>query len=160
MCLSAPASFTVSAVLVALGTVLVCRVKTKVWLPLALIPWFFALQQCAEGVVWMYAPVDLQSPVAVWAKSFFLFFAYVFWPVWLPFSIWLVEKEAQRKLILAGCLGLGIGVAAFYGLSIPLMVAIPYRFSIHYGFLNQNYVDLLEHGNFYTAAQVFYVVSP
>ncbi len=159
MCLSAPASFTVSAVLVALGTVLVCRVKTKVWLPLALIPWFFALQQCAEGVVWMYAPVDLQSPAAVWAKSFFLFFAYVFWPVWLPFSIWLVEKEAQRKLILAGCLGLGIGVAAFYGLSIPLMVAIPYRFSIHYGFLNQNYVDLLEHGNFYTAAQVFYVVS-
>lgn len=159
MCLSAPASFTVAAGLAAAGTFLVCRVKTKVWLPLALIPWLFALQQCAEGVVWMYVPVALQSTIALWAKNVFLFFAFIIWPIWMPFSLWLVEKEPQRKLVLAGCLGLGVGVASFFGLSIPLMIAIPHRFSIHYGFMNQNYADLLIQGKYYTAAQLFYVVS-
>ena len=159
MCLSAPASFTVSAVLVAIGTVLVCRVKNKAWLPMALIPWFFALQQCAEGVVWMYAPVDLQSPESLFREDTFLFFAYAFWPVWFPLSVWLVKKMAQRKIVLAACIGLGIGVAAFYGLSIPLMIAIPYRYSLHYGFINQNYVDLLAQGKFYTAGQLCYVIS-
>ena len=159
MCFSAPASFTVASGLTAVGTVLVCRVKNKLWLPLALIPWFFALQQCAEGVVWMYAPVSLQSPVALWAKNIFLFFAFIVWPLWFSFSLWLVEKEVQRKLLLAGCLGLGVAVASFFGLSIPLMIAIPHRFSIHYGFQNQNYADLIDRGNFYHAALLFYLVA-
>ncbi len=159
MCFSAPASFTVAAGLTALGTVLVCRAKSKLWLPLALIPWFFALQQCAEGVVWMYAPVSLQSPVALWAKNVFLFFAYSVWPLWFSFSLWFLEKEIKRKLVLAGCLGLGFAVASFFLLTIPLMIAIPHRFSIHYGFQNQNYADLLDQGNFYHASLLFYLFA-
>ena len=61
-------------------------------LPLAAAPLLFGLQQTCEGIVWLgiqaqapLAPTD-QSVVTVVAALAYLFFAYVFWPVWMPLA--------------------------------------------------------------------------
>lgn len=126
MCFSASASFTASAVLAVIGTALVIHIKNKRLLPLAMIPWFFAFQQSAEGIVWLHLP----EPSS--AKNVFLFFAFAFWPIWIPFSLWLAEDRGLRKEILAICFGMGIVLGVFLTLQIPQTMAMPYRNSIHY----------------------------
>lgn len=126
MCFSAPASFTASALLTVMGTALVARAKEKKWLPLALIPWFFALQQASEGFVW------LKVPEGVGAKNIFLFFAYVFWPVWIPFSLYFAEESPLRKQLLAFCLGMGLVIGCALMIVIPQTAALEYRNSIQY----------------------------
>lgn len=126
MCFSAPASFTASAVLAVMGTALVVRIKSRRLLPLAMIPWFFAIQQSAEGMVWLHLPEPSE------AKNIFLFFAYVFWPIWISFSVWLAEDQHWRKELLAICIGMGIALGTALSLLIPHTVAVPYQNSIHY----------------------------
>lgn len=137
MCFSAPASFTASALLAALGTGLILRTKSKRLLPLAIIPWLFAMQQCAEGVVWLNLP-NASGQIANNAKNTFLFFAFVFWPVWMPLSTWIAEKEEWRKQAIALCLGIGLLLAIFLSLAIPDMKALPCLGSIQYAFPFKN----------------------
>lgn len=125
MCFSASASFTASAILAIIGIALLTRVKSKYLIPLALIPLFFAMQQFAEGVLWL-------SPQNFYTKNVFLFFAYVFWPIWIPLSLWCVEENMWRKQLLALCLGVGIVIGFFFALTIPQTTADFYKHSIHY----------------------------
>lgn len=157
MCLSAPASFVSSAAFVAIGTALAIRVKTKRLLPLAFIPFFFAIQQCAEGVVWLSLP-ETASPIATFAKNLFLFFAYVFWPIWIPFSLWIAEVREQRKQTIAALFGMGLVVAVLLIYMIPNTMAVPYRSSIQYlQQLNQN--DLLLENQLSNITIFFYGVA-
>lgn len=126
MCFSAPASFTASALLTVMGAALVTRVKDKKWLPLALIPWFFAMQQASEGFVW------LKGSEGVGAKNIFLFFAYVFWPIWISFSLYLAEENHVRKQLLSFCLGMGLVVGCALMIVIPHTSAVEYSNSIQY----------------------------
>lgn len=126
MCFSAPVSFTASAVLATLGTVLIVRTKSKKLLPLAVIPCFFALQQAAEGFVW------LSLPHPSFAKNIFLFFAYFCWPLWTPFAFWYAEPEEARKRWMLVCWGLGGVAALLFGFYIPWSSAVPYHCSIAY----------------------------
>ncbi|MBI2742831.1 MAG: hypothetical protein HYX48_02830 [Chlamydiales bacterium] len=126
MCFSAPVSFGASAALAAVGCALVSRIKSRRYLPLALIPFFFAVQQAAEGVIWLSLPKS--SP----AQTIFLFFAYAIWPVWIPFSLYLVESSKKKRKALAGCLALGVMVAATLFLEIPDIHATAGRYNIHY----------------------------
>ncbi len=132
MCFSAPASFTASVLLAAVGTALLCQDKTRRLLPLALIPWFFAIQQGAEGIVWLSLSEAVPSLLASAAKNVFLFFAFVFWPIWLPLSVWLVEVDAWRKQAMAVCLGIGLLLGVFLAFGIPHAAAVAYRCSIQY----------------------------
>lgn len=152
MCFSAPASFTASAVLATLGTVLICRTKNKRLLPLALIPWFFALQQGAEGVVWLSLTKGLSPFIAAAAKNVFLFFAFVFWPVWVPLSLWIAEKTAWRKQVMAFCLGVGLLLSFLLVLTISSVNALPYRGSIHY--LNEGSIS-----GVYELGVIFYGIA-
>ncbi len=126
MCFSAPASFSAGAVLAVLGTVLLNKIRSERFMLLGFIPWLFAVQQIAEGFVWLYCPLN------TFAKNIFLFFAYVFWPFWVPLSLRFAEKRPRRQQILTFLLGIGVVVSFFLFLKIPETKAVCYRSGIRY----------------------------
>lgn len=109
MCFSATASFTVSAVLTVVGVYSVFTTlqhRTYRFLAIAFIPILFAIQQSLEGFVWLY-----WQPVFIWS---YLFFAYFFWPVWVPFALLIFERK--KKVLFLSFLVWGIIVGGLsYG---------------------------------------------
>ena len=114
MCYSATASFSASAVLVMIGATLLWLNKNKNYLPLTLFPVLFAIQQAAEGFLWLGIAPNF-------AKNLFLFIAFIGWPVWVPFSFWFAEEGLWSKQALSVCFGIGLVVSSLLGLVIPNM---------------------------------------
>ncbi len=117
MCFSPSASFTAAVLLGTLGYACLKETKNPKEGLLASIPLFFAVQQAAEGVVWMTIPGSettislatlLQTPLLTASTHVFLFFAYLFWPLWIPLSFLAVEKVQFRTKILATTLIAGM----------------------------------------------------
>ncbi len=132
MCFSATASFGASAVLGAVGILSVAKAKTNPQRTFATIPLLFAAQQFTEGLLWLSLKND---NMASWQSSLtyiFLIFAMAIWPFWIPFSIWLLEKDAKRKKIIKGFVGMGaivaIGVLVVL-FSYPVEVVTPFCFN-------------------------------
>lgn len=121
MCFSAPASFISAGVLAAVGAASLFRVRRFPPLyALACIPLFFALQQLSEGMVWLSLEGTLSfSPYGNAAKSIFLFIAFIIWPFWIPFSLFVAEKEKGRKKILA-CFAIAGCLFALYNMYLGL----------------------------------------
>ena len=134
MCFSATASFTAAAVLAVLGAALLFRIRDRRFLPLALIPIFFALQQAAEGFLW------LDFSENAFEKDLFLFFAFVVWPLWIPYSFWSAETKLGCRQRLAVCFGIGLVVSCLLAFSIPYTTATAGHYSIHYSY--PSYFDL------------------
>ena len=113
MCFSTEASFVASTMLSVAGVVAIKKVKSKSYLLLASIPLFFALQQFTEGFVWL----SLTKPsLASWQSipiHLFLFFALVAWPVLVPLSMMLIEKNKKRRKVIKMILWLGLGLSIF-----------------------------------------------
>lgn len=126
MCFSATASFIASITLVTAGGLLIRRTKTKRHLLIAVIPCIFGLQQAAEGFVW------LGLPDADFAARFFLFFAFIFWPAWIPLAMWTAETDPQKKQWIAFFGGIGVMVGLVYGSLIPITHAMNHGCSIQY----------------------------
>lgn len=113
MCFSAGASFGASALLIGAGIGSMKRSGSTAMLPFATVPILFGIQQFAEGILWLSF---LNSELAPWhvpSIYFFLFFAQVIWPLWVPFSIWLMEPDPTRKRILSYFMILGGGFSAY-----------------------------------------------
>lgn len=113
MCFSAEASFGASAILTIVGIATLTKVKTRSQIPFAIIPLIFAFQQLVEGFVWLSLLdpnylVHRQIPTYI-----FLIIAQVVWPVWIPFSVWYIEKEKDRKNILAIFITIGIVFSSY-----------------------------------------------
>ena len=100
MCFSAAASFTMGSVLGVIGTFSMKQVRTPSQIAFASIPFLFTIQQFSEGLTWLTnagkLPLEWQLPLGI----FFLAFAQVVWPTWVPLSFWLLEKDKSRKKIL------------------------------------------------------------
>ncbi len=113
MCFSAPASFVAGASLAAMGRVTVKKAKNRFELPFALIPLFFGVQQLIEGFVWISFGSALFHTVATYA---FVMFSHVLWPIWVPFSVMLLEHDKVRRKVLVLFLGVGltVGLSQFY----------------------------------------------
>ncbi|SFD83016.1 hypothetical protein SAMN05518672_103402 [Chitinophaga sp. CF118] len=113
MCFSATASFGASAVLLTIGIIAIKKSTTKPQYLLSCIPLLFCVQQFAEGIVWLSAShpgIHFLKQPAVYA---FLIFAQVIWPVIVPLSIGLLEKEPLRKKIYTVISGIGILIALY-----------------------------------------------
>ncbi len=132
MCFSATASFGASAVLGTVGVISMVKAKTNPQRTFAAIPLLFAVQQLTEGLLWLSLK---NADLASWQSSLtyiFLVFAMAIWPFWIPFSIWLLEKDAKRKKIITGfvwmgaIVAIGVGVVLF---SYPVEVVTPFCFS-------------------------------
>ncbi len=111
MCFSAQASFIASGALFILGSYAVKKIKNKTSLPFALTPIMFAIQQIAEGFVWLGKTNPNLSGMLSTATWLYLFFAFFFWPIWIPTATILLEKNMARRHILYIILGIGITVA-------------------------------------------------
>jgi hypothetical protein len=77
------------------------RARTQAQWPFAAIPFLFALQQCAEGCIWLGMPHGgswawQQAPVYA-----FLVFAQIIWPTWIPLSLYPIAHADRRSLLSA-----------------------------------------------------------
>ncbi len=113
MCFNANASFGASAVIGIIGILTLKKAKKPSQYAFAGIPLLFAVQQFVEGVLWL----ALKQPDKVVAQQIatfvFILIAQVIWPIWVPFSILLMEKEKARKKILMIFLAIGAILSTF-----------------------------------------------
>ncbi len=110
MCFSSEASFIGAAILAAIGVANITQVSSKSQIPLAALPLFFSLQQFSEGLLW----VSLKGGDPLFGQIgmyLFLFFALIFWPLWFPFSIFMVEQQPWRKKVIGAFMFAGIGLS-------------------------------------------------
>ena len=111
MCFSAEVSFASAAILIPAGavTMLAAYRKEFRYLPFATLPLLFGLQQLFEGLVWTGG--RLADPE--WVERFslaYMFFSWLAWPVWVPYSTYFLEPCRRRHIylllaILGGMLG-------------------------------------------------------
>ncbi|MEM7065405.1 MAG: DUF6629 family protein [Cyanobacteria bacterium P01_B01_bin.77] len=116
MCFSATASFTATALLLPTG-LYACKLAVdcdRNYLPLALIPCMFGIQQGFEGIEWLAIhsqQTDLIRPAALG----FLTFSHGVWPFWLPLTMLIAEQQRPwAKKLLLGITLLG----TLFGLSL------------------------------------------
>ena len=130
MCFSPEASFTASGVLLIVGIIAVKESKFTATLPFAVIPLLFAVQQFSEGILWLALQHTQYENWQRPATIFFLIFAQVVWPSWVPFSIFAMEKKQPAKNILKGLTIIG-GILAIYLLyrilTVPVIATIDCR---------------------------------
>lgn len=113
MCFGPVASFTNGAILTAAGTATLKTTRSKKELLFAALPLVFGAQQMIEGFVWMAVN---GGPLHHWLKplaALFLFFAYLFWPIFSPLAVFLLEPQEKNKKFLTLFVLIGI-VTAFY----------------------------------------------
>jgi len=108
MCFSAEASFGASALISVMGVFAIKKANSVPLKIFAIIPLFFAFQQLMEGFLW----IVINNPdYQVWKHSLiigFLIFAWLVWPVYVPFSMAMLEKNATKRKVLLGFLVIGI----------------------------------------------------
>lgn len=110
MCFSAESSFTSGTILTIAGIILIKKFKTSRALLLALIPLFFGIQQLAEGWLWhAFEHHSYPDACSLISQRIFLFFAYMFWPVWMPLAFGIVEKVLWRRVMMFVLMILGLG---------------------------------------------------
>ncbi len=120
MCFSEPVSFGVGSLLLA-GGVFASWKAYKVnirYLPVAMMPIMAAIQQFAEGFVWM-GMNDGNSDMVWLGAMGFIFFSWFMWPTWIPFSIYFLEppNSKRKKLLL---------IFSLAGLFFGLILYIPH----------------------------------
>ncbi|MEO6902767.1 MAG: DUF6629 family protein [Bacteroidia bacterium] len=114
MCFSATASFSAGAILAIVGVASLKKVQTSSQFMFALFPVFFSIQQFTEGAVW----ISLTNTNYQYWKSIpiyiFVFFAQIFWTIWVPLSFYLMEKNRIRKKILFLFVAIGSAISLFH----------------------------------------------
>ncbi len=133
MCFSATASFIVGGALAGTSVAALNRAN-KTQRLFALIPLFFGIQQIIEGFQWVAVNQSAMSDGLAYA---YLFFALLFWPVYIPLAVMRMEKQGLRKSLLALLLGIGLLVSSVllllllvYGVEVivgehPIIYSIP-----------------------------------
>lgn len=111
MCFSATASLVAGGTLAAVGGLTLSRAKTRKELPLASVPLLFGIQQITDGIVWLSFGMHPLNDIAIYAYALF---SRVFWPIFLPFSILLLETDRARKNVLRLFSLLGLSVGLFF----------------------------------------------
>lgn len=100
MCFSATASFTLSGILIGVGTASVLRSSSPSHRLLAAAPLLFGAQQAAEGVIWLAVGDQSHAALEHLAVDVFIAFALVIWPFWVPLSLQRIEMNAARRRIM------------------------------------------------------------
>lgn len=100
MCFSAHASMISTALLIVMGIVSLKKAYPhKALYAFASIPLFFGIQQAFEWLVWTGFDYNI-SEYIYYGSLGFLFFALIFWPIWIPFSLYQLEHRPNKKKIL------------------------------------------------------------
>ena len=134
MCFSASASFALSGVLLGVGVKSLTQSPSRRHVMFASIPLVFAAQQATEGVVWRTIDGGAHATVHRLAVVAFLGFALIVWPMWVPFSLQLIERSPARQKVLTRLVWFGVAaaVAAVVLLTRSQPVAVVAGHSIRY----------------------------
>ncbi|MBA3722828.1 MAG: hypothetical protein H0W88_10580 [Parachlamydiaceae bacterium] len=109
MCFSASASFTAAALLTAVGCINLKKNNDRNTFFLAAIPLLFAIQQGAEGLLWLaFGKGMFTHQTTYFAEIVYLTFAFIIWPIWIPLSLGLIEKVKWRKYIMFASMACGV----------------------------------------------------
>jgi len=108
MCFSATSSFSAAALLTAGGIFAIKNTPSKQYYLLAIIPLLFAIQQASEGIVWLTYNNIKMAVLTNAAAHVFLIFAFLIWPLWIPSSLFFLEKSKFRKKLLGIIFIIGI----------------------------------------------------
>lgn len=133
MCFSATASFSAGVTLLGIGVLTLRAASRPRELPLAAIPLLFAIQQLAEGVIWLTFRYEAPVLNAVMTHVY-SFFSHVLWPVYVPLAVLLIEPPGWRRTALTAiaAAGLAVGVYLMYTLVNFTVVARPTGQHIEY----------------------------
>lgn len=112
MCFSAAASFSAAATLTVAGGIAIHSVRSPRQVPLACIPFLFALQQALEGCVWKSFDAGSVIPHSQ-ATYLYTLFSHIFWPAYVPFAMRLVEPVLWRRRAMDAMLAAGVTVACY-----------------------------------------------
>ncbi|MDB5211525.1 MAG: hypothetical protein JWQ30_2352 [Sediminibacterium sp.] len=113
MCFSATASFMAGSGLLLIGVAAVTQSRNIPQKVFACIPLVFAIQQLSEGVVWLSISHDTYAGLHNLSMYTFLVFAQAVWPVLIPLSVLLFEKDRKRKKILYVLFAAGLFTALY-----------------------------------------------
>ncbi len=112
MCFSATASFIAGVTLSALSVATLKKAERRTEIPFAMIPLLFGVQQIIEGMLWLSFRFD--APLLNETMTYaFTLFSHVLWPMFVPFSIILVETVAWRKKAILAFQFIGIAVGLY-----------------------------------------------
>ena len=129
MCFSASASFTASGVLAIIGIASVREIKNKQQLPLAMMPFTFALQQLCEGIDWLsVAHIPWAVSLATIATTTHVFVILCVWPFMFPYITWLLARKRMQELVAYFCFVLASISLLLFLSELPL----PIRFNVIY----------------------------
>lgn len=112
MCYSATASFSAAMGLSIIGSI-GCYYSLKLhlqYLPINLLSFFYAIQQAAEGLIWV-------APESPWSNTWahvFLFFAFFVYPWYIPLSVSFFNPKKRPALLMLTTLGLLFGTFLYY----------------------------------------------
>jgi hypothetical protein len=90
----------------------VIKAERKAQIPFAMIPFLFGVQQIVEGMLWLTFRFDDQL-LNVTMTYLFVLFSHILWPIFLPFSIGLMETVAWRKKVISAFQITGIAVGLY-----------------------------------------------
>lgn len=127
MCFSATASFIAGVTLSVLGVATVKNAERKSEIPFAMIPLLFGAQQIVEGMLWLSFRFD--APLLnVTMTYLFTLFSHVLWPMYVPFSIGLMESAGWRKKVISvfQITGIAVGLYLLY-----FIVRFPVTSEVH-----------------------------
>ncbi len=116
MCFSAPASFVAGAALTATG-VITTRAAKRRERAFASIPLLFGIQQLLDGIAWI--AIGKSVTATSFAAYGYAFFAYMLWPVLVPFAVLQLEPDKGRRKLLTVILVIGL-LTALYALVLML----------------------------------------
>ena len=132
MCFSASASFVAGIGLSGIGVATLKKARQKNELPFALIPLFFGVQQITEGLLWLSLSRENILLTAITTDLFSLF-SHAVWPIFVPFSVLMLETVAWRRKVISGflCSGIVIGLYLLYLISKFPVVAVAHEHIIY-----------------------------
>jgi hypothetical protein len=151
MCYSAEASFIAGGVLTVTSISIARIPKEKASLPLSIIPAVFAAHQFVEGVIWLDQGKIAMGEAETVAVFLYALIAYVFWPVFIPYTSLRMEPEMRRRILIMICqaVGLVVGLSYFLG-----MLKSPVGVSIYTCNLSYQVSPLLDTGPAYILAVI------
>jgi hypothetical protein len=118
VCYSAPASLVASGVLAVSGIAILRMPKKKSEIPLSLFPLIFSVHQLTEGLLWLNHTGSVPDTYKQGLIYAFVLIAFVFWPIYVPFSAYCTETGRMRRKIIILCQLVGIYIGITFLVSI------------------------------------------
>jgi hypothetical protein len=114
MCFSPTASFVTAGLTGVIGIAALAKVSEPRQVLLAATPLLFAFQQSIEGLLWLNLPLTSNGPNSASLTTLFLWYAEVFWPIYAPIAVLLIEPDERRRRLMLVCLASGVGVGGYF----------------------------------------------